>query len=180
MSKPFTRADIERITDSPEGLRFLWYTFLDDSREPFHDLCYLLSKGKGFAEPSSPAQRRNATGCLFASFAGIKLEEEELPPNVAISISDVSAGLQTISEKWSEYSLEQLLSVSLLLDLSGEGSVSYEDFLNFAQLSNDSLKQDPYDTRNSFGTYYDCLRERIRGSLTGDHFRESINILHIF
>lgn len=170
MLKSFSRPELEKIIENPEGVRFIWYTFLDDARDPFHDLCDLLTRGKGFCDPSSMSQKRNAVSQLFASFAGITLNQinqEELPINSAISFADVTAGLQTITEKWSEYSSDVLQSVSLLLDLSGEGSVSYEDFLNFTQLANDSLRQDPENPRVCFDTFYDCLRERIRGSLVG-------------
>lgn len=167
MSKPFARHELERIISDAEGLRFIWYAFLDDAREPFHLLCELITCGKGFCSPASPSQQRIAASTLFASFAGIKLREEELPLNVAISFSDIGAGLQAITEKWSTFTSDQLLSVALLLDLSGEGSVSYEDFLNFIQLANDSLQQDPLHSEDCFLTFYDCLIERIRGSLQG-------------
>jgi hypothetical protein len=167
MSKPFARHELERIISDEEGLRFIWYAFLDDAREPFHRLCDLTTCGKGFCSPASSSQQRIAASCLFASFAGIKLSEEELPLNVAISFTDIAAGLQTISESWSAFTPDQLLSVSLLLDLSGEGSVSYEDFLSFVQLANDSLQQDPSHSEECFLTFYDCLIERIRGSLQG-------------
>ena len=162
----FSKPELERIIENPEGVRFLWFSFLDDALEQFHSLCELLSKGKGFCD-GSVEQRKSAVRRLFASFAGITLNNEELPLNVAISYVDVAAGLQTLTEKWSEYSSDVLLSVSLLLDLSGEGSVSYEDFLRFSQLANESLNQDPDNPRECIDTFYDCLRDRIRESISG-------------
>ena len=167
MSEPFSKVELEKMAGSAMGLRFLWYTFLDDARDPFCSLCYLITEGKGFCTSGSQSQQRIAASSLFASFAGMTLDEEELPLNVAISFSDISAGLQAITEKWSAYTADQLLTVALLLDLSGEGSVSYEDFLSFIQLANDSLQQDPSHSQDCFLTFYDCLIERIRGSLQG-------------
>jgi hypothetical protein len=167
MSGPFSKFELEKITGNAVGLRFLWYTFLDDARDPFCSLCDLITEGKGFCTSGSVSQQRIAASSLFASFAGMTLHEEELPLNVAISFCDIGAGLQAITEKWSAYRTDQLLSVALLLDLSGEGSVSYEDFLSFIQLANDSLQQDPLHSRDCFLTFYDCLIERIRGSLQG-------------
>ena len=173
MSEPFSKFDLEKITGTAVGLRFLWYTFLDDAREPFCSLCDLITEGKGFCTTGSLSQQRIASSSLFASFAGMTLDEEELPLNVAISFSDIGAGLQTITEEWSAYTTDQLLSVALLLDLSGEGSVSYEDFLSFIQLANDSLQQDPLHSQDCFLTFYDCLMERIRGSLQGKKRNET-------
>lgn len=168
MSELFSRVELQVIAKNYEGLRFLWYTALDEAREPFHGLCDLITSGKGFCVPATLAQQGIAASCLFASFAGMDLGEEELPLNVAMSFADIGAGLQTMSEKWSSYSLDQLLSVALLLDLSGEGSVSYEDFLSFIQLANDSLQQDPNHSEECFFTFYECLVERMRGSLHGN------------
>ena len=170
MSVSMLRSEVLQIARNPEGLRFIWLAFLDNAREPFYNLCDLISRGKCFSGPASTSQRKSAAGRLFASFAGILLNQEELPLNVAISFPDICAGLQTLSEKWSQYTFDELLSVALLLDLSGEGSVSYEDFLNFVNLANDSLKQDPKKHRECFDTLYDCLAERIRGSLSGTKF----------
>ena len=167
MSISLLRSEVLHIGRNPEGLRFIWLALLDNAREPFYNLCDLISRGKSFCEPASTIQRKSAAGRLFASFAGILLNQEELPQNVAISFPDICAGLQTISERWSEYTSDELLSVALLLDLSGEGSVSYEDFLNFVNLANESLKQNPQKSRECFDTLYDCLTERIRGSLSG-------------
>ena len=167
MSETFWRSEIVKIVENPDGYRLIWLAFLDNARQPFYELCDLLSRGDGFSEAASITERKSAAGCLFASFAGIFLNQEELPINVAISFEDVCAGLQTISESWSKFTADELLTVALLLDLSSEGSVSHEDFLNFINLANDSLKQDPQKSRECFDTLYDCLTERIRGSITG-------------
>jgi hypothetical protein len=108
MATAFKNLELQKIVENQnEGQRFLWFTLLDNAREPFHNLCALLSRGKGFCAPASILQRKKAAGQLFASFAGIILtNEEELPLNVAISFrlfvyinSDVSVGYKSVTKK---------------------------------------------------------------------------------
>jgi hypothetical protein len=57
----FKNLEVQKIVENQnEGQRFLWFTFLDNAREPFHNLCALLSRGKGFCAPASILQRKKA------------------------------------------------------------------------------------------------------------------------
>ena len=148
--------------DINDTVKWIRYHFLaEKGRIPFHHLCQTLC--------DLPDQQ--AAAHLFASFAGLTLApNEELPLNVAISYSDVANGLQQQPSSSSmECSEEDYLTTAILIDLSGEGSVSFEDFISFMQLAHDALEQDPSNARTCFNTFYDCLKERLRLFLPDDY-----------
>ena len=153
---------ISNVGDINDTVKWIRYHFLaEKGRIPFHHLCHTLCH--------LPDQQ--AAAHLFASFADIALAPtEELPLNVAISYSDVANGLQQQPSSSSmECTEEDYLTTAILMDLSGEGSVSFEDFISFMQLARDALEQDPSNARTCFNTFYDCLKERLRLFLPDDY-----------
>ena len=153
---------ISKAEDINDTVKWIRYHFLaEKGRIPFHHLCHTLCH--------LPDQQ--AATHLFASFAGLTLAPtEELPLNVALSYSDVANGLQQQPSSSSmECTEEDYLTTAILIDLSSEGSVSFEDFISFMQLAHDALEQDPSNARTCFNTFYDCLKERLRLFLPDDY-----------
>src|SRR5690242_4258620 len=108
--------NINNLLTSKNLLNILKATFVHPSKDPFLSFCSLLTFGKNASSPNKKI-RKAARVEIFG-----KIAYETFPiknhANIKLSYLEIATGLQSFSERWQQYTFDEILSVVMVIDVN--------------------------------------------------------------
>ena len=133
------------LLTSKQGFCFLSSLWLSEAsfQEAFQGLCSTLTRGKDLCSPTKRAKRK-ANEKYFASLSGINCESPRTKKRLidgvhATKILALAQGLSEQSDRWAKMSADDILSVTLLMDVSLRGSVTWQEFYTYCNRVDSAL-----------------------------------------
>jgi hypothetical protein len=176
----FSKEEIEALmilSNQSRLFNFAATCFLKNSSEAFVSLCSMLtlstskreqleSRKTFFANLNvSKNQVRNSSKSLT-----YKNPKESLRTNNIISIKlnyyQVALGLKKNSKRWSYFSIDDLLSISMMIDLNRNGHITWDDFCVFTNKVDDYLNKNKSNPRESFLSLYHSIRQALEKNIS--------------
>jgi len=119
------------------GVEFLEVLWLSEAefQEAFQALCSILTRGKDLCSPMKRHKKR-ANEQYFAKLSGLNNDSPRVYDRIisgthSTKVLRLAKGLADQSDRWSSIAVDEILSVSLLIDSASKGSVTWNEFFTF-------------------------------------------------
>jgi hypothetical protein len=166
---------------TPEGIAWLESLWLceEQFQEAFQALCSILTRGKNLCSPTK-RQKRKANGVYFAALAGLQLDSTKAKTHLVngrtrIGLLELAAGMAKQSARWLAMTPDEILSVVILIDQGGHGSMSWGEFYDFCHQLEEKMSSTvgTNSPQKAIGQFYADLVVQKQALLTGQFMEKA-------
>ena len=146
--------------------------FTSPSSSAFHAIVSLITKGVG----SSPSKARKRTSFLelFAVFhsnslikqnKNISKKSPEISPElITMNYFEFAEGMRTLSSRIASFHIDEILTLTVLIDFDSDGYISWDDFFSFCTLCDMSQANDVNPVKCFELLFLDLLKEKTKST----------------